>query len=258
MQTRDPGTRSEIAGNRDPRLRCTAYALHRVRDTSFPSKNSVMKSTCASNICTPVCVRQPFACAAASSGVTAGIVMMSATNCSASSLRRIDRQRIAGLHAGGRRVDDEIEAGRVRLVGRRDLVAVAAEARDQRIALGRIEIGERERSRLPSQSASAIAEPAPPAPICSARLPFGSKPLRRSAAMKPPPSVMSPDQRPSASRRITLQTSSTRARSVVVSQWRNATRLVRHRDDDAVERRQLLGEREERPRCRPASPAAGS
>ena len=75
------------------------------------------------------------------------------------------------------------------------------------------------------QSESASAEPAPPAPTCSARLPFGSKPERLSASVKPPPSVMSPCQRPSASRRITLQTSSTRARSVVVSQWRNATGL---------------------------------
>src|SRR5882757_73113 len=137
-------------------------------------------------------------------------------------------------------------------------------------------------------SASAIAEPAPPAPICKARLPCGENSLRLSAAMKPPPSVMSPTQGPSFSRRITLQTSSTFARSVVVSQWWNANglcgtvmmmpssvgsfrsdpgsillaphhvadlehfralrrcvavvereRLVRHRDDDAVERGQL-------------------
>ena len=43
--------------------------------------------------------------------------------------------------------------------------------------------------------------------------------------MKPPPSVMSPVQLPSFSRRITLQTSSTLARSDVVSQYRNATGL---------------------------------
>jgi hypothetical protein len=55
---------------------------------------------------------------------------------------------------------------------------------------------------------------------------------------------MSPCQRPSAPRRITLHTSSTRALGgrVAVAE---CDRLVRHRDDDAVERRQFFGEAKE-------------
>ena len=94
-------------------------------------------------------------------------------------------------------------------------------------------------------SASAIAEPAPPAPICSARFPFGVEAVARerrdeAAAVGhvagPAPVRLAPHHV------ADFEHARAFARYVAMAE---RERLVRHRDDDAVEGRKLLGEPEE-------------
>ena len=135
----------------------------------------------------------------------------------------VEGHRVALLHAQRRGVDHHVEAGRVLGAGlHHELRIVLAQAAGQRLDRGgRSCRTGTARPRRPPASDAAMAEPTPPVPDTSTRVPLSARPLRSTPRTKPAPSNWSPSSVPSGRFRIALQAPAMRAVGVTSS-----TRLI--------------------------------